>query len=351
MAPELATCGRFSIGGRLVSSKPMAAVRVVTIVLAALALGAGAATLVAMAPAPVTGVAQAHPEPGDVDGDGVRDEFDNCPTVPNGAQVNSDGDTLGDACDDDDDNDGVPDATDNCRIVVNPDQTDSDNDGFGDACPPVDTDGDGRIDPDDNCIVTPNPDQSDLDGDDRGDACDRDDDADLYDDAFDNCPTVYNPDQADLDGDRIGSACDAAESIVAPSGPITVTTLPGTSGAAAPDQSAPQVTISADRRVRLADTGQALVVGTACSEACAISVVAAADPRAARRARLGGARVVVARGSWSLAGAGRTYVFARWTAAARRLRAGRRLAVVLRVTATDEAGNRRTVTRPLDVRR
>ncbi len=32
-----------------------------------------------------------HPEPGDVDGDEVRDEFDNCPTVRNGSQVNTDG--------------------------------------------------------------------------------------------------------------------------------------------------------------------------------------------------------------------------------------------------------------------
>ena len=31
-----------------------------------------------------------HPEPGDVDGDEVRDEFDNCPTVRNGSQVNTD---------------------------------------------------------------------------------------------------------------------------------------------------------------------------------------------------------------------------------------------------------------------
>ena len=52
----------------------------------------------------------------DTDGDGVPDDSDNCPDVPNPAQTNTDadleaggasvvGDSLGDACDDDDDND------------------------------------------------------------------------------------------------------------------------------------------------------------------------------------------------------------------------------------------------------
>ncbi len=36
---------------------------------------------------------------GDADGDGVPDEFDNCPQVPNASQADSDGDTIGDACD------------------------------------------------------------------------------------------------------------------------------------------------------------------------------------------------------------------------------------------------------------
>ena len=48
----------------------------------------------------------------DADGDGVLDSEDNCPDSANSDQQNSDGDELGDACDDDDDNDGFADVDD-----------------------------------------------------------------------------------------------------------------------------------------------------------------------------------------------------------------------------------------------
>jgi hypothetical protein len=73
----------------------------------------------------------------DSDGDGIPDSADNCPTVANADQRDTDGDGLGDACDPDDDNDGVPDAVDNCVLVPNPDQSDVDGDGIGDACDPT----------------------------------------------------------------------------------------------------------------------------------------------------------------------------------------------------------------------
>ena len=74
----------------------------------------------------------------DADGDGIPNDQDNCWLVPNPAQVDSDEDTMGDACDDDDDDDGVEDSADNCVSVKNPDQANCDKDMMGDACDPDD---------------------------------------------------------------------------------------------------------------------------------------------------------------------------------------------------------------------
>ena len=57
----------------------------------------------------------------DVDSDGVPDADDNCPSVSNDDQINSDEDIWGDACD-------------NCPTVTSGDQDDTDGDGFGDPC-------------------------------------------------------------------------------------------------------------------------------------------------------------------------------------------------------------------------
>ncbi len=80
---------------------------------------------------------------GDRDRDGVDNSDDNCPDVENADQADSDGDGLGDACDQvvvgptDGDGDGAADGDDNCPNVANADQADSDGDGIGDACEPV----------------------------------------------------------------------------------------------------------------------------------------------------------------------------------------------------------------------
>ena len=73
--------------------------------------------------------------PADSDGDGVVDGSDNCPAVSNAAQTNTDGDSLGDACDPDDDNDNVLDGNDACPTVA------ATTDANGDGC--TDTDGGG----------------------------------------------------------------------------------------------------------------------------------------------------------------------------------------------------------------
>lgn len=94
----------------------------------------------------------------DTDGDAVDDADDNCPSVPNNDQLNTDGaNDGGDACDEDDDNDGWADLDDNCPLVANPNQEDSDGDGFGNGC--------------DNCMSIANPLQEDANDDGCGDAC------------------------------------------------------------------------------------------------------------------------------------------------------------------------------------
>lgn len=73
--------------------------------------------------------------PIDIDYDGVDDSQDNCPSIPNPDQKNTNGDEYGDACQmGDQDKDGITDFKDNCRYAANPDQKDEDNDGFGDVC-------------------------------------------------------------------------------------------------------------------------------------------------------------------------------------------------------------------------
>ena len=79
-------------------------------------------------------VCEALPGDDDADGDGVPNRADNCPTVVNGAQVDTDFNQVGDACDADADADGIHDAEDNCPDVPNPLQRDADGDGTGDVC-------------------------------------------------------------------------------------------------------------------------------------------------------------------------------------------------------------------------
>lgn len=70
----------------------------------------------------------------DSDGDGSDDRSDNCPLVSNPDQLDTDGDGIGNACDEDDDNDGAADTADNCPLTPNADQADFDMDGIGDVC-------------------------------------------------------------------------------------------------------------------------------------------------------------------------------------------------------------------------
>ncbi len=117
------------------------------------------------------------------------------------------------------DQDGIPNSQDNCPFTENPDQADSDGNGIGDACdqvivPDTDYDDDGIADDIDNCPADPNSDQLDQDNDGIGDVCDapvgsdNDFDDDTILDDVDNCPLIANPDQLDSDNNGIGDLCD-----------------------------------------------------------------------------------------------------------------------------------------------
>ena len=78
----------------------------------------------------------------DSDRDGIPDNMDNCIIVYNPEQADTDSDSVGDVCDDDDDNDGLPDIVEtNSGVFVSPGDTGTD--------PLIaDTDGDGVNDGD-----------------------------------------------------------------------------------------------------------------------------------------------------------------------------------------------------------
>ncbi|PPK87536.1 putative secreted protein (Por secretion system target) [Neolewinella xylanilytica] len=163
---------------------------------------------------------------GDDDGDGVPNEEDVCPLIYNPAQLlptfyaDADNDGLGDP------NVFVENCTappgyvenrlDNCPETTSNDITDTDGDGIGDICDD-DIDNDG-VPNEEDC----NPYNSsegrltvyyaDFDGDGYGDpnnsitACTAPQDYVI--DGSDNCPEVANADQMDSDGDGIGNTCD-----------------------------------------------------------------------------------------------------------------------------------------------
>jgi len=102
-------------------------------------------------------------DPNDVDGDGIPNDMDNCPTVANADQADVDGDGVGDVCD-------------NCPTVANPPKVTMGYD---------------------------HPIQRDHDGDGRGDECDL-------------CPHIATTMDTDTDGDGIGDECDPQPTVANP---------------------------------------------------------------------------------------------------------------------------------------
>lgn len=170
---------------------------------------------------PLNNLLAADPDNDGVDSGGAAAAGqDNCPLVDNAGQLDTDGDLLGDACDDfpsdanlasDPDGDSVDSGgatgqpQDNCPLVANgvieDNQSDADGDLVGDACDAfendpaesVDSDGDGVGDNAD-AFPTDSSETADQDGDRCGDNLD----------VFDNDPTEC----FDADGDGVGDNSD-----------------------------------------------------------------------------------------------------------------------------------------------
>ncbi len=137
-----------------------------------------------------------EPSIGDRDGDGIKDDVDQCPDDPE----DFDGFKDEDGCPDpDNDNDGIPDVDDRCINVPEDREGDQDEDG----CPEGrdgDRDGDGILDSKDQCPDDP----EDRDGFQDEDGCpDPDNDQDGIPDKVDQCPN----DPEDKDGFEDEDGC------------------------------------------------------------------------------------------------------------------------------------------------
>jgi outer membrane protein OmpA-like peptidoglycan-associated protein len=125
-------------------------------------------------------------EPPDLDRDGIVDDQDRCPTIPEDKDDFEDTDGCPEP---DNDKDGVPDVSDSCPLDP------EDIDGFADedGCPETDNDKDWIVDAKDKCPNVP----EDRDGVKDEDGCpDLDNDQDGILDANDSCPM----EPEDLDG-------------------------------------------------------------------------------------------------------------------------------------------------------
>ncbi len=138
-----------------------------------------------------------EPSIGDRDGDGYKDDQDQCPDDPE----DFDGFQDGDGCPDpDNDNDGILDVDDRCPNIAEDRDGDRDEDGCPEVNVPGDRDGDGIPDHKDKCPDDP----EDKDGFEDLDGCpEYDNDKDGIPDKEDSCPD----DAEDKDGFEDEDGC------------------------------------------------------------------------------------------------------------------------------------------------
>lgn len=114
----------------------------------------------------------------DMDGDGITNTADKCPTT---AEDKDDFEDSDGCPEDDNDKDGIKDADDKCPMKAEDKDEDRDDDG----CPDVDDDNDGIDNDADKCKDVP----EDMDGFEDDDGCpEKDNDKDGIEDAADLCP-------------------------------------------------------------------------------------------------------------------------------------------------------------------
>jgi len=192
-------------------------------------------------------------KPADDDRDSIVNTIDNCPSVPNTNQLDTDGDGIGDVCDSEDGKQlalniiveyaktkgksVAPSVQDYAsagvlgvtvaklaeinQLVSSSEESDVDTQGEinqllkdnGIVIPPpiADDDNDGVKDSIDNCPSHPNPDQKDTDKDGSGNVCDLDNDDDGILNKVDNCPLHSNRDQKDTDKNGVGDVCEGLD--------------------------------------------------------------------------------------------------------------------------------------------